>query len=271
MIANINYVKNTLKDLKAKKKFGQNFLIDENIVDKIARIACDEDLKTIEIGPGLGALSEHLLKYSKSVDAYEIDKDMYRLLCENLNDERLNVYLSDFLDVDLSVYKEKVNVCGNLPYYVTTPILFKIIESDLDINKITIMVQKEVGDRIAAKVNDEEYGALSIEIQYLFDVRNEMNVSRNVFYPVPNVDSIVISLTPDRDRNYEYEKRFFEFVKNSFRMRRKTLHNNLKDLYDTYILNEMYDALNIDDNIRAQQLTIDDFINIFNMLDGKMK
>ena len=271
MIANIAYVKNTLKDLKAKKKFGQNFLIDENIVDKIARIACDESLKTIEIGPGLGALSEHLLMYSRDVDAYEIDKDMYELLVDNLKDDRLNVYLVDFLDVDLSKYKEKVNVCGNLPYYVTTPILFKIIESDLDINKITIMVQKEVGDRIAARVNDEEYSALSVEIQYLFKVANEMNISRNVFYPVPNVDSIVVSLTPDRFRDYEYEKRFFEFVKNCFRMRRKTLYNNLKDLYEVNDIVEMFNLLNIDNNIRAQQLSIDDFINIFDVLDGKMK
>ena len=271
MIANINYVKKTLKDLKAKKKFGQNFLIDENIVDKIAMISCDKNLKTIEIGPGLGALSEHLLKYSKSVDAYEIDKDMYDLLTDNLKDDNLNVFLGDFLDVDLSKYKEKVNVCGNLPYYVTTPILFKIIESDLDINKITIMVQKEVGDRIGAKFNDEEYSALSIEIQYLFDVKNEMNVSRNVFYPVPNVDSIVISLTPKRDRDYEYEKRFFEFVKNCFRMRRKTLYNNLKELYEVNNIVNMFERLNISDNIRAQQLNIDDFINIFNILDGKMK
>ena len=119
-------------ELRAKKKFGQNFLIDENIVDKIGKIACNSDLKTIEIGPGLGALTEQLLKYSKCVDAYEIDKDMYELLINNLNDDRLNVYLEDFLDTDLSIYKEKVNICSNLPYYVTTPILFKIFESDLD-------------------------------------------------------------------------------------------------------------------------------------------
>ena len=126
MIANINYVKEVMGELKAKKKFGQNFLIDSNVVDKIAKNACDENLTTIEIGPGLGALTEMLLKYSKNVDAYEIDKDMYELLLGKLKDDRLNVVLSDFLDIDLSKYKEKVNICANLPYYVTTPILFKI-------------------------------------------------------------------------------------------------------------------------------------------------
>ena len=269
MISNINYVKKALGDLKAKKKFGQNFLIDENIVDKIARLACDKDLKTIEIGPGLGALTEKLLEYSDSVDAYEIDKDMFDRLLNSIEDERLNVYLEDFLDVDLDVYKQKVNVCGNLPYYVTTPILFKIIESDLDINRITIMVQKEVGDRIISKESDEEYGALSVEIQYLYDVKMQMNVSRSVFYPSPNVDSCIISFIPNRERNKEYEKGFFEFVKNCFRMRRKTLYNNLKDLYNQDNIERMYLELNIDKNIRAQQLSLQDFIDIYSSITGK--
>lgn len=266
MISNINYVKKILGDLKAKKKFGQNFLIDENVVDKIARIACDERYKTIEIGPGLGALTEKLLIYSSSVDAYEIDKDMFERLSSSIDDERLNIYLQDFLDTDLSIYTDKVNICGNLPYYVTTPILFKIIESDLDINKITIMVQKEVGDRIVSKADDEEYGALSVEIQYLYDVKMEMNVSRSVFYPSPNVDSVIISLTPNRKIDKDIEKGFFEFVKNCFRMRRKTLYNNLKDIYVQEKIENMYLVLNIDKNIRAQQLPLNEFINIYRIL-----
>jgi len=266
MISNINYVKKVMGELRAKKKFGQNFLIDENIVDKIARNACDSDLKTVEIGPGLGALSEQLLKYSKCVDAYEIDKDMYDLLTDNIHDDRLNVYLGDFLDVDLDKYTERVNICANLPYYVTTPILFKIIESNLDFNKMTIMIQKEVGDRILSKVNDEDYGALSIECQYLFEIKNEMNVSRNVFYPMPNVDSVVLSFIPIRDRDREYEKDFFDFVKNCFRFRRKTLYNNLKDLYDSNTIERLYEELDIDNNIRAQQIDLDTFIKMWEMV-----
>ena len=110
MISNINYVKEVMGELKAKKKYGQNFLIDSNVVDKIARNACDKQLTTIEIGPGLGALTEMLLKYSKDVDAYEIDKDMYEILNRNITDYRLHVYLEDFLDTDLNKYKEKVNI-----------------------------------------------------------------------------------------------------------------------------------------------------------------
>ena len=267
MIANINYVREVMGELKAKKKYGQNFLIDANVVDKIARNACDSNLTTIEIGPGLGALSEMLLKYSKDVEAYEIDKDMYEILKRNISDERLHVYLQDFLDADLGKYKEKVNICANLPYYVTTPILFKIFESDLDINRITVMVQKEVGDRICAKAGSEDYGALSIEVQYLYDVKTKMDVSRKVFYPQPNVDSAIISFRPIREKDKAFEEGFFTLVKNSFRMRRKTLYNNLKDLYDKKQLENMYFKLNLDSNIRAQQIDLDKFIGIYKELE----
>lgn len=263
MIANINYVKNVLGELRAKKKFGQNFLIDNNTVEKIAKIACDKDLTTIEIGPGLGALTEQLLKYSKNVIAYEIDKDMCDLLTNNLKNDNLNVILKDFMDADLSIYKEKVNICSNLPYYVTTPILFKIFESCLDVDKITVMVQKEVGDRLVAGVGSEDYGALSIEVQYLYDVNMEMNISRNVFYPQPNVDSAIISFTPKIERNKEFEDKFFELVKNCFRMRRKTLNNNLKDIFDTDTIDKIYLEMNIDRNIRAEQLSLDDYLKMY--------
>lgn len=266
MIASIAYVKKTLGELKAKKKYGQNFIIDANTVDKIARIACDPELTTIEIGPGLGALSEMLLKYSRDVDAYEIDRDMYELLKQNITDERFRVFLGDFLDADLSIYKEKVNVCGNLPYYVTTPILFRLFESELDMKKITVMVQKEVGDRLCAEVGSEDYSALSIEVQYLYDVKKEMNVSRNVFYPMPQVDSAVISFTPKRERDRQFEERFFELVKNCFRMRRKTLYNNLKDLYDKETIDKVYSELGWNEKIRAQELSLDDFIKLYNVL-----
>lgn len=268
MISNINYVKSVMGELKAKKKFGQNFLIDSNIVDKIAKSACDPNLKTIEIGPGLGALTQMLLKYSKSVDAYEIDPDMFELLTNKLKDEKLNVKLQDFMDTDLSIYDEKVNVCSNLPYYITTPILFKIFESDLDINKITVMVQKEVGDRLVAKVNSEDYGALSIEVQYLFDVKNEMNIPRSVFYPQPNVDSAIISFTPKIDRDRVFEKKLFELVKNCFRMRRKTLNNNLKDLFSKDQIETIYREMNFDLNVRAQELTLEDYIKMVGVIDA---
>ena len=266
MIASISHVKEVLKDQRAKKKFGQNFLIDANTVDKIAGNACEKDVKTIEIGPGLGALTEMLLKYSKDVDAYEIDRDMVAILEETFDDERLRIIPGDFLDADLSIYQEKVNVCGNLPYYVTTPILFKLFESELDIGKITVMVQKEVGERLNAKPGSEDYSALSVEVQYLYDVKLEMNISRNVFYPMPNVDSAVISFTPKRERDRGFEAKFFELVKNCFRMRRKTLYNNLKDLCDAEKLEEVYEKTGFRKDIRAQQLTLDDFLRLYEVI-----
>lgn len=266
--SSLTYVKNVLGDLKAKKKFGQNFIIDSNIVEKIAKVGSDKDLLTIEIGPGLGALSEQLCKYSKCVDAYEIDKDMYEILLNELKEDNFNITLKDFLDVDLKKYeKQKINVVSNLPYYVTTPILFKLFKSNLDINQITVMVQKEVADRFNAKVNSEDYNALSLIVQYLFDVKLEMNVSKNCFYPVPKVDSSVISFKPKRIRDFKYEEGLFDFIENCFKQRRKTLNNNLKDFLNEDKINLIYDNLKLDRNVRAQELTLDDFIKMYEVVN----
>ena len=269
MIANINHVKTMLGEKRVKKKLGQNFLIDANIVDKIAREACDARYKTVEIGPGLGALTECLLKYSASVDAYEIDPEMYEILTDTLKDERLNVFLGDFLDADLSIYQENIHIAANLPYYVTTPILFKIFEADLDLGQVTVMIQKEVADRILATAGSEDYGALSVEVQYLFRVRKVMDVSRKAFYPEPGVDSTVIAFLPETKRNKAYEDSLFTLVKNCFRMRRKTLHNNLKDLYPESLLQEVYEQMSLKDSVRAQELTMDQFIQLHGYLNDE--
>ena len=149
---------------------------------------------------------------------------------------------------------------------MTTPILFKLFESGLDLRKITVMVQKEVADRLSAKVGSEDYSALSIEVQYLYDVKLEMNISRSVFYPSPNVDSAVISFSPKRERDLGFEKGFFELVKNCFRMRRKTLHNNLKDLFDKETIEKIYENCGLKENVRAQELSLDDFLKIYEVV-----
>lgn len=272
-IATLSHVKETLGDLHAKKKFGQNFLIDANIVDKIARKAVEEELTVIEIGPGLGALSEMLLKYGKRLHAYEIDEDMYEILKAEFSDEeRFSVELGDFLDVELEkvfYHDEPIYICSNLPYYVTTPILFKLFESRLDIRKITVMVQKEVASRFSAPVGSEDYNALSLIVQYLYDVKLEMNVSRKVFYPSPNVDSAVISFTPKVKRDYEYEQGLFSLIKNCFMKRRKTLLNNLKDHYDRETIEKIYAELGLKDTVRAQELKLEDYKRIYEVLNEK--
>ena len=267
MIASVSYVKSILEhnDLRAKKKFGQNFLIDGNIVDKIARIACVEGCTVIEVGPGIGSLTEMLLKYAQKVYAYEIDEDMYNILNSTFKDN-FQVELTDFLDVDLSSvpYKdERLCFASNLPYYVTTPILFKLFEADLNFEKITVMVQREVADRFKAKTGSEDYNALSIMVQYLYDVKLEMTISKSVFYPAPNVDSAVVSFTPKISRDREFEKGFFDFVKLCFAKRRKTLQNNLKELMSSEAATELIAQAGFKATVRAQELSLAEFLKLY--------
>lgn len=265
--ASISYVKSKIVKSKIKKRFGQNFLIDANIAKKICLLSSNKDTITIEIGPGLGALTEFLINNSKRVDAYEIDRDLFGILKNDLKD--IFLYNEDFLDVDLSIYKEPINVVSNLPYYVTTPILFKLFNSKLDIKKITVMVQKEVADRFNAKPKTKDYNALSVIVNYLFDVKYEFTVGPSNFYPSPNVQSSVISFTPKIKRNYDYESKLFYIIENSFRMRRKTLYNNLKDVFDKEKIDKIYTDLCFKENIRAEELSLDDYENMYKVIYEK--
>ena len=257
-------------NLKAKKKFGQNFLIDANTVEKIAKNACDKDHITIEIGPGIGSLTQKLAKYSKEVISYEIDSSLIPVLKETLGDlDNVTVIEEDFLNTDLgkaSYHDEEIVVAANLPYYITTPILFKLFESDLKIKCISVMVQKEVADRFKASVNSKDYNALSVIVQHSYDVGILMNISKNVFNPKPNVDSAVIVFKPKTKKYVKDEKEFYEMVKMAFTQRRKTLFNNLKEHFDNEKIKKMYETLGLKDSIRAQEIDLDTFIRIYEML-----
>lgn len=257
-------------NLKAKKKFGQNFLIDANTVEKIARNACDKDHITIEIGPGIGSLTQKLAKYSKEVISYEIDSSLIPVLKETLGDlDNVTVIEEDFLNTDLgkaSYHDEEIVVAANLPYYITTPILFKLFESDLKIKCISVMVQKEVADRFKASVNSKDYNALSVIVQHSYDVSILMNISKNVFNPKPNVDSAVIVFKPKTKKYVKDEKEFYEMVKMAFTQRRKTLFNNLKEHFDNEKIKKMYETLGLKDSIRAQEIDLDTFIRIYEVL-----
>ena len=261
---------NTIKilnkyNLSAKKKFGQNFIIDPSIVTKIAK-NCGANSRSviIEIGPGLGALSEQLAKVGRRVDCYEIDRDMVNVLKNELLVENINVTLVDFLDVDLSVYSTEDNivVCSNVPYYITTKLLFKIIESNLNYSQITFMVQKEMGQRLFASVNSSDYNGLSVIMDYLFERKILMHVPANCFYPRPQVDSVVLSLVK---KNVDVDLGFFAFVKGCFGQRRKTLYNNLKGLYDNSLLEECL----LDLKVRAQELSYQQFYDLYLKLHDK--
>lgn len=221
-----------------KKSLGQNFLIDTNILRRIVDFAeLTAESGAIEIGPGIGALTEQLAKVSKKVTAFEIDQRLLPILADTLSPyEHVNIIHEDILKADVKKVMEKefagiedVMVVANLPYYVTTPIIMKLLSEDLPIRGIVCMLQKEVADRIAAKPSTKEYGSLSIAIQYYTNAETVMIVPKTVFMPQPNVDSAVIRLTKRKTPLVEVkdEAFFFTVTRASFAQRRKTILNNL--------------------------------------------
>lgn len=266
MIGNYKTTKQILTEygLSAKKKFGQNFLIDQNILSKIVDAAdIDKNSYVVEIGPGLGSLTEMLIDAAGNVRAYEIDDDMVQVLKDRLGDnENFELVHGDVLKQDIDI-KEEITVVANLPYYITTPILFKLLESDLNIKKIVVMMQKEVALRLEGNPNTKDYNALSVAIQYRTTPKIAFNVSREVFIPKPNVDSSVIVLDVlDQPRvDVEDEKFFFRVVKSSFAQRRKTLVNNLNSELGVPkdVLKELLVRLEIKETARGESLDIHQF------------
>ena len=259
------------KSFNFKKKFGQNFIVDENIINSIIKLSnIDEDTMVIEVGPGAGSLTYKLCENAKNVLCYEIDNSLKEILKENLKSyNNVDIIYNDFLKVnvkeDLKKYNyKKLYLVANLPYYITTPIITKIIDDNIDIDKIVVMVQKEVGDRFAAKPGSKDYSSLSIFLSYYFDIKKVLNISKNVFIPKPNVDSIVVEFDKkNKKQELKNEKLFFEIVRNSFTQKRKTLRNNLKN-YNLNSIEETLKKYNMDLNIRAEQIPDYVFMDIAN-------
>ena len=254
-----------------KKKFGQNFIVDKNIIHSIiSKSNIDKDTLVIEIGPGAGSLTTELDEVAGHIIAYEIDKTLKPIL-ETKNLKNTTIIYEDFLkrniSEDLKKYNyQKIYVVANLPYYITTPIIIKLIEDKLNIDKIVVMVQKEVGDRFKAKPNTKEYNSLSIFLNYYYTVEKLLDVSKNVFIPKPNVDSIVVSLAKKGNKiKVDNEKLFFKLVRDSFKQKRKTLKNNLKG-YNLKKIEEILKKHNLDLTIRAEALPIEIFAEIANNL-----
>lgn len=266
-----SFLKN--KNFNFKKSFGQNFIVDKNIIDNIIKFSLvDKDTMVIEIGPGAGSLTTALAASSKSVLCYEIDDSLKDVLSDSLNNfDNVDIIYQDFLKANVSETLKKYNydklyVIANLPYYITTPIITKIIEDKLNVDKIVIMVQKEVGDRLKAQPGSKDYNSLSIYISYYFNVKKLMDVSRNVFLPKPNVDSIVIELSKKENKyKLKNETVFFKLVRDSFVQKRKTLRNNLK-AYDLNIIETVLNKYGYDLSVRAENLSIDVFVDIANNL-----
>ena len=257
---------------KFKKKYGQNFLVDENIVKKIVSdIEVKDNSLVIEIGPGDGKLTKYLCKTFDKVIAYEIDEDVKNSLFNNLKDfSNYEIYFSDFMTRDIikDIKKENYDnlyIIANLPYYITTPILEKIISLDLDINLIRVMVQKEVGERFSAVPGNKNYGSITVFLNYNFDIKKEFVVSRNSFYPKPNVDSMVVSFYKKEKLFVKNTDVFYKLIRDSFRFKRKTLKNNLKD-YDLSVIEKVLSKYDLDLSVRAENLPINVFCDMSNAL-----
>jgi 16S rRNA (adenine1518-N6/adenine1519-N6)-dimethyltransferase len=251
-------------ETQAKKRFGQNFIIDNNVVEKIARVGGASNQVVLEIGPGLGALTQYLLRDARHVVAVEIDQDCVAILKERFHQEaKFTLIHHDFLTLHPSELEPYpiTHLIANLPYYITTPILFHVIEQYPHIHHISIMVQKEVADRFNALPKTKAYGALSIILQTQFEMRLEMQVPAKVFHPAPKVSSSVISLK--RKEDHRLPSVFFRLVKMGFAHRRKTLLNNLKGMTG---LPDVLMRLKHDPSVRAEALSPSQWVELFHEL-----
>lgn len=262
-----------MEQFQFKKKFGQNFLKDDSIPSKIIFYSqIPEDTLVIEIGPGAGSLTKQLANHSKQVLAYEIDTSLEEVLDQNLvSYSNIQIIYDDFLQrnirEDLKDFQYKhLYVIANLPYYITTPILMKIIESGIIVDKIVVMVQKEVGDRFCAKPKSRNYGSITVFLNYYFEINKLFVVSRNCFIPKPNVDSVILSLTRKEEILHVTDFSLFsKLVRDSFQYKRKNLRNNLKS-YNLVKIEKVLRKYNYQLTSRAEELPLEVFVEISNNL-----
>lgn len=262
-----------MDNFKFKKAYGQNFLQDINVLKNIVlNTSILPNSLTIEIGPGSGALTSQLAKVSKRVLAYEIDTRLEDILDENLKDyHNIDIIYDDFLNRniqdDIKNYEyDNLYVVANIPYYITTPILTKLISSKLPFKAITIMIQKEVGERFTAKPKTKAYGSITVFLNYYFDIKKQFIVSRECFIPKPNVDSIVITLfeKPNKIKVHN-EEFFFQLIRDAFKYKRKNIRNNLKN-YDLKKVEMVLNNYHYDLTVRAEELEIEVFVALANAL-----
>ena len=268
-----------------KKSFGQNFLTDTNILQKIVDTAeIDDQVNVIEIGPGIGALTEFLAERAAEVMAFEIDHRLVPILADTLRDfDNVTVVNEDILKVDLAQHIQNfknpdlpIKVVANLPYYITTPILMHLIESGIPFSEFVVMMQKEVADRISAKPNTKAYGSLSIAVQYYMTAKVAFIVPRTVFVPAPNVDSAILKMVrrPEPAVAVEDESFFFKISKASFTHRRKTLWNNLTGYFGKTEevkdkLTKALDQAGLSPSVRGEALSLTEFASLSDALKGQ--
>lgn len=280
------YAPSTIREIKEKygfrltKSLGQNFLTDKNIIDRIIEGAqIGENDLIIEIGPGIGVITYEASLAARKVIAVEIDRNLIPILAETLAErDNIEVVNRDILKTDVNALIaearekdptiEKVRIIGNLPYYITTPIIMKLLEEGVCADGITVMMQKEVADRIKAPAGNKTYGALSVAVQYYCEVEGVVNVPKEVFVPQPKVDSAVLNLKIRKEKPVELmdDQVFFQVVKAGFGQRRKTLNNSLMGVegITKEIAGAALEAAGIEPSRRAETLTLEEFAKLSN-------
>jgi len=282
-LCNLSVIKGLMQDagITFRKEFGQNFLTNRIIPEEIAEnCADDENSMILEIGPGIGCLTQELAMRYKKVVAVEIDKGLIPILGKTLSDfDNVTVINEDVMKIDLSQlvaeYSEgmPVSVCANLPYYITTPILMRLLESGIKFSSITVMVQKEVADRLSAEPGSSDYGAITASLGFYGTVRRLFKVSAGCFVPAPKVDSAVVRIDLYKEEKYKLkdEKLFKDLIKFAFEMRRKTLYNALSSKLSGIPKEKILEAIievKGDEKIRGERLSTEDFARLSDILSN---
>ena len=257
-------------NIKAKKSLGQNFLEDESILQKIANsVTTKENDLIIEIGPGKGALTKYLKQKKGFLICYELDERLKETL-KKMEDTKTKIIFKDFLQADIIKDSEcfdyeNIYIIANIPYYITTPIIKHVMDLE-KLKSMTILVQKEVAERLTANPGTKAYGSLTVYLNYYFNIKYLFNVSKYAFNPIPNVESAVINFTRVKEKiTVKNEAILFKLIEDAFKMKRKTLKNNLK----TYNWNQIKEVLkekNLSEDIRAENLSLENFAAIANYL-----
>lgn len=266
-------------EIRTKKKFGQNFIYDKNLINKIIKTLENEETifnnkknLVIEIGPGLGALTEELLKKFSKVIAIEIDKDLSEVLKKKFASSNFELIIEDVLKINFQEIIDKnkkkfdnIYLISNLPYYITTPILFKTLPILKKFKKVVFMMQKEVAERITADVGDSNYNNLSVVSEFYSIRKYEFTVKKTNFKPVPKVDSAIVSFFYNNEKETVNDSiRFVNFVRILFNNRRKTILNNIDRIVnDKELSKQILEAANIDSGLRAENISLNNFINLY--------